>query len=636
MEGMEIDFNVDNIVSRVNKLLELAGEKVKLAENGLTWEEVNNPLDEISEGVSKLFGVSGHLNSVMFNEGDSAEYEKTIQMVSKFYNDLGSNKKLYEAYKSLKCENLDKEQEYILNEGLKGFRLGGIELSPRGQKQLSIINERLSILSNEFSKNVIMATGEWKKDAGDFDLRGISAEGMEKFRTEEGLQFNLQIPAYVEVMTYAVNRQLREEVYKAYISRASNVGITSRKYDNTDIMNETLRLRAEKANILGFKNFSEMSIYSKMVKDTHTVNEFLSELVDLSREQAITEFGELERFAGFRLKPWDLIYYSERLKEEKYGFKKSELTPYFPEDEVYKGLFKQIRKLYNINIIEINEKTYHKDVMVLQLSDKEGVVGKIYFDPYSRENKRGGAWMDEYQGLNGNKKPVAYVVCNFNSPIGKNVAYFEFNELVTLFHEFGHALHHILTKVGYPCAAGINGVPWDGVELPSQYMENYCYEKDVLIGMSRHKESGDKLPNDLYNKLIESRNYQSAISMLRQCEFSIWDLHTHMESKDTYVVLEDVRKKTSLMKVEPENRFLNSFSHVFAGGYAAGYFSYKWAEVLSSDAYLYIKENGEGSSDAFRQCILETGGSKDFLSQYIKFRGREPSIDGLLKLSGIG
>ncbi|HAG47755.1 MAG TPA: oligopeptidase A, partial [Gammaproteobacteria bacterium] len=479
---------------------------------------------------------------------------------------------------------------------------------------------------------------EWKKTLTEAELEGYGENELAKVKTKDGYEISLQVPVYMDVMTYAKNQTLREEVYKAYISRASEVGITSTEFDNKAIMDEILSLRQEMATILGFGNYADLSIEGKMVESTEQVIDFLNDLVDRSKTQAQQELDELQSFAGVELMPWDLMYYSEQLKEKKFGFKKSELTPYFPEKKVLSGLFSTIENLYGISLREIEEKTYHADVKVLEITNPDGLVGRIYLDVYAREDKRGGAWMADYQALVNENKPVAFVVCNLNSPTEGKPALFEFDEIVTLFHEFGHALHHVLTKVPYPSAAGIAGVPWDGVELPSQYMEFFCYEKEVVGLLSGHWQTGESLPDELYEKVIDSKNYQSAMQMLRQCEFSLWDLRTHMSSEDTYKVLEEVRSKTALIPIVGENRFLNTFGHIFSGGYAAGYFSYKWAEVLAADAYYYVQAQGGIGSDAsrsFMHNILEIGGSLDYMQQYVEFRGKKPSISALLQSNGI-
>ena len=439
-------------------------------------------------------------------------------------------------------------------------------------------------------------------------------------------------------MTYADNRELREEVYKAYISRASDVGVTSKEFDNRKIMDEILELRLELSQLVGFSNYAEYSVESKMVDSPDAVVDFLEKLIDLSLAQAKSELKELQDFAGHELMPWDLMYFSEKLKQKKFNFKSSDLKPYFPEKSVFNGLFKTIENLYGVELTEIDENSYHKDVRVIELHENDALIGRIYLDVYARENKRGGAWMSDYQGLYKDSLPVAFVVCNLNSPSEGKPALFDFDEIVTIFHEFGHALHHLLTKVQFPCAAGISGVPWDGVELPSQYMENFCYEREVIDLISGHWKTQEKLPDDLFLKVIDSKNFQSGLQMLRQCEFALWDIKTHILDADTYDILEEVRAKTSLIPIVKENRFLNAFSHIFSGGYAAGYFSYKWAEVLAADAYEYVKENGgigSKTSSDFRTQILEIGGSLDFMGQYVSFRGSQPKMDGLLKASGI-
>lgn len=630
---MIVNFTNSNLLNDILSAIEDAKILVSKAESGETWDEVNDPLDKIGLDIGLIFGVASHLNSVKYNEDDSKEYEKVLPIISRFFDDLGTNKPLYDAFKSLENTELNAEQKYILSEGLKGFELGGIHLSNRGKKLLSSINERLSVLQNDFGKNTMMSTNEWTKDVSEEDLAGISKTNLDKFQTESGLQINLQIPSYMEIMTNADSQELRQEVYMAYITRASEIGITDVNFNNKSIMDEIIKLRFEKANLLGFDTYADLSVYSKMVESPNDVVVFLDDLVKLAMPQAKEELNELQDFATLRLNPWDLTYYANKLKEHKFSYKKEEITDYFPESKVMEGLFDLIHNLYGVSIKEIIEESYHSDVKVLELRENGDFIGKIYLDPYSRENKRGGAWMDDYVGLDADNKPIAFVVCNFNKATSGNTHY-EFGEIVTLFHEFGHALHHILTKCKYPGVAGINGVPWDGVELPSQYMENFCYEQDILTTMSQHRETKDELPKELFNKLIASKNFQSGMGMLRQCNFSLWDIKTHLKMDDTYDVLSEVDEYTSLIEKLPENRFLNTFSHIFAGGYAAGYYSYKWAEVMSADAYKFINRDKE-NSDLFRKCILEVGGSANYLDQYILFRGQKPDLSAVLEINGI-
>lgn len=632
------NFKPTDIVESIEFLTKKGLKIVDHSAKGSDWSSVITPLDEFEFELGQHTSVNSHLNAVMFDEAFNAEYEKTLPIISNFYSEVGANKSLYQAYKNLQKTDLDTAQQHIVKDAIEGFELSGVGLEGEASERFKAIKERLSILSNQFSKNSLQATNEWKKTVTKVDLEGYGEDQLSKVKTDQGYEINLQVPVYMDVMTYADNRALREEVYKAYVSRASEVGITSIEYDNKAIMDEMLALRLEMARLLDFENYAELSVASKMVDSPEQVIAFLDDLVEKSKAQALDEINELKAFAGIDLMPWDLTYYAEKLKEEKFGFKKSDLTPYFPEKRVLDGLFSTIEKLYQVKLKITDEASYHTDVRVLEIVGNDGLIGKIYLDLYAREDKRGGAWMADYQGLMNDNKPVAFVVCNLNSPSEDKPALFEFDEIVTIFHEFGHALHHVLTKVEYPSAAGISGVPWDGVELPSQYMESFCYEYDVVKLMSSHWQSGESLPDELFEKLIESKNFQSALAMLRQCEFALWDIKTHISEQDTYQILQAVREQTALMPSIEQNRFLNTFGHIFGGGYAAGYFSYKWAEVLAADAYEYVSANGGIGSQAsqdFKQHILEMGGSQDFMSQYVKFRGAQPNVDALLKSSGI-
>ena len=635
---MKPNFQPKDIEKTIIELTKEGLEIADLAAKGDDWDSVVAPLDQMEFKLGQHTSVNSHLNSVMFNEEFNAEYEKTLPLITNFYSEISTNKALYEAYKNLQNTKLNKQQQHIVKESIESFELSGVGLEGEQSERFKAIKEQLSLLSNQFSKNSLKATNEWKKTLSKDNLEGYGEDQLAKIKIDDGYEINLQIPVYMDVMTYADDRSLREEVYKAYVSRASELGITSIEFDNKAVMNDILSLRQELAKILGFNNYAELSIEAKMVESTQQVIDFLEELVEFSKPQAQQELEELKAFSGIELMPWDLTYYAEQLKEQKYGFKKSDLTPYFPEQQVLDGLFDTIENLYQIKINILEEVSYHADVKVLEINNTDGLAGRIYLDVYARKDKRGGAWMADYQALMDDNKPVAFVVCNLNSPSKGKPALFEFDEIVTLFHEFGHALHHVLTKVKYPSAAGIAGVPWDGVELPSQYMEFFCYEYDVVKLLSKHWKTGESLPDELFTKLIDSKNFQSALAMLRQCEFSLWDIHTHLSTEDTYEVLAQVRNHTALMPSIDESRFLNTFGHIFSGGYAAGYFSYKWAEVLAADAYDYVQSQGgigSKASQSFMHHILEVGGSLDFMGQYVKFRGSEPSIQALLKSNGI-
>ena len=632
------NFEPDNIVKNISKAINIGMTHSALASNGIDWDSVVGVLDEAEHLIGKEMSVNSHLNSVRFTDEFNTQYEKTLPLISNFYSDLGANKDLYQAFKRVSQTELNVQQQHIVNDSLRSFELSGVALDGAKSERFKEIKEQLSVLSNQFSKNVLQSTNSWKKTVSANDLKGYGADEFSKVKKGDHYEISLQVPVYIDLMTYADSSDLREEVYKAYISRASDIGITSKEFNNRPIMDEILKLRSEMSELVGFSNYAEYSTQSKMVESPDAVVEFLNSLIELSTPQAKAELIDLESFAGHPLMPWDLMYYSEKLKQKTFSFKSTDLKPFFPESSVFDGLFETIQNLYNVKLTEIHEKTYHEDVRVINLEDNNGVIGRIYLDVYARENKRGGAWMSDYQGLFKESLPVAFVVCNLNSPSEGKPALFDFDEIVTIFHEFGHALHHLLTKVPFPCAAGISGVPWDGVELPSQYMENFCYEREVVNLISGHWETGEKLPEELFQKVIESKNFQSGLQMLRQCEFALWDISTHISKDDTYEILSEVREKTALLPVVNENRFLNSFSHIFSGGYAAGYFSYKWAEVLAADAYEFVKESGgigSKSSNDFRRHILEIGGSLDFMDQYVKFRGSRPKMDGLLKASGI-
>ena len=608
------NFKPKDIVLKITQVVKDGISQSALASKGNDWESVVSVLDKNEHLIGKEMSVNSHLNAVMFSEEFNKEYEKTLPIISNYYSDLGANEDLYKAFKRVKNTSLKEQQEHIVNDSIRGFELSGVALKEDDSKRFKEIQERLSVLSNQFSKNVLQATSSWKKTVTIDDLNGYGEAELSKIRESGRYIVNLQIPVYIDLMTYAENRDLREEVYRAYISRASDVGITPVKFNNRKVMDEILELRAEMSILLGLSNYAEYSVQSKMVDSPQSVIDFLEKLVDLSHLQASTELKDLENFAGHSLMPWDSMFYSEKLKQKVFNFKSADLKPYFPESSVLSGLFETIQNLYSVKLTDVEEDCYHPDTRVIMLEDEKGPIGKIYFDVY------------------------AFVVCNLNSPKDGKPALFDFDEIVTIFHEFGHALHHLLTKVPYPCAAGISGVPWDGVELPSQYMENFCYERGVIDLISGHWETGEKLPDELFNKVIDSKNFQSGLQMLRQCEFALWDINTHISRQDTYEVLNNVREKTALIPIIDENRFLNSFSHIFSGGYAAGYFSYKWAEVLAADAYEFVKDNGgikSNSAKDFRKCILEVGGSLDFMEQYIKFRGGKPKMEGLLKSSGI-
>jgi len=523
------------------------------------------------------------------------------------------------------------------------------------------IQQKLSSLSSKFSDNVLDATQAWKKHIIDAQqLQGLpeSALGQAKQTATAdnlpGWMLTLEFPCYFAVMTYADNRELRQEIHEAYITRASDQGPNADQWDNSQNMEEILALRHEKAQLLGFANFAELSLATKMAPDPQAVLQFLKELAAKSKPIAQREYQELQAFAQDKLglselQPWDVLYTSEKLRQDKYAISQEELKAYFPEPKVVSGLFEIVKRLYGLDIREVKDvETWHKDVRFYEIKDNQGRLrGQFFLDLFARPHKRGGAWMAECQCRRktsaGIQTPVAYLTCNFSAPVGNDPALFTHYEVTTLFHEFGHGLHHMLTQVDYLEVSGINGVAWDAVELPSQFMENWCWEKDALDLIAGHYQTGDALPETLRQRLLAAKNFQSAMQMVRQLEFALFDFRLHLEYNPQHggriqQTLDEVRRDVAVVKPAALNRFQHSFSHIFAGGYAAGYYSYKWAEVLSADAFSKFEETGIFNQDtgrAFLTNILEKGGSKEPLELFKAFRGREPKIDALLRHSGI-
>ncbi len=633
------NFTPKNIVKSVQELTKIGLNASKKSQQGKDWDSVFKPLDKADFELGKQISINSHIDAVNFSEEFNIEYEKTLPILNTYSHKISTNKKLYKAFSNLNNSCIDEQKQYILANVLHDFELSGLKLNSSDAKSLENINEELSLLANKFSKNVLQSTKQWQKEVSVKDLgKNYPKQALDKISKDNKYIINLQAPIYLDVMTYAENEALREEVYNAYISRASDVGITDCKFDNKAIITKILTLRNAKAKLLDFDNYAKLSIAKKMVHSPEKVVDFLDNIIAKTHKIAKQELQELVNFAGKNLQAWDVAFYSEKLKNHKYKFKKEDLLPFFPEYKVLSGLFSVIERLYNIKVSIIDESSYSSDVKVLSITNNNNEIGKIYLDIYARENKRGGAWMSDYQGLYDDNIPIAFVVCNLNKPSNNKPALFDFDEVITLFHEFGHALHHLLTETKYPSVAGINGVPWDGVELPSQMMELFCYEREVIDLIAEHYQTKQKLSDELYQKLIMSKNFQSALFLLRQCELALWDIKVHLGNLDAYSVLAEVRKKTSLIPVIDNNRFLNSFNHIFGGGYASGYYSYLWAEVLASDAFLYIKSQGifnQSVMNSFRKNILAVGGSLDFLAQYIKFRGKEPNVKSLLKIRNI-
>ncbi|MDH1264832.1 oligopeptidase A [Pseudomonas sp. GD03944] len=646
----------------------LADNRVAIAEllsrqsGAPTWENLVLVFDELHERLGRAWSPVSHLNSVCNNAELRAAYEACLPKLSEYWTELGQNRALFQAYDALatgpQAAGFDVAQKTILEHALRDFRLSGIDLPEAEQQRYGAIQMKLSELASRFSNQLLDATQGWSKLVSDeAALAGLtdSAKAQMKQAAEakgqDGWLITLEFPSYFAVMTYADDRALREEVYAAYCTRASDQGPNAGQNDNGPVMQEILDLRQELARLLGFGNYAELSLASKMAESTDQVLSFLRDLAVRSKPFAAQDLVELRAFAAEQscndLQSWDVGYYSEKLREQRYSISQEILRAYFPVDKVLSGLFAIVEKLYGIQIKELSGfDTWHPDVRLFEITENGNHVGRFFFDLYARANKRGGAWMDgardKRRAADGRLiSPVANLVCNFTPAVGDKPALLTHDEVTTLFHEFGHGLHHLLTRVEHAGASGINGVAWDAVELPSQFMENWCWEPEGLALISGHYQTGEALPQDLLDKMLAAKNFQSGLMMVRQLEFSLFDfeLHaTHGDGRSVLEVLETIRAEVSVLRPPAYNRFPNSFAHIFAGGYAAGYYSYKWAEVLSADAFSRFEEEGVFNSEtgrAFREAILARGGSQEPMVLFVDFRGREPSIDALLRHLGL-
>ncbi len=628
----------------------------------LDWSTLVVGLDEMNERLSRAWGPVSHLNAVRNNAELRSAYEACLPKLSAYATELGQNAELFAAYQALslnpEAEGFDVAQKTIIEHALRDFRLSGIDLPPAEQQRFGAIRMKLAELGSTFSNQLLDATQAWTKHVTDESLlAGITdsakAQMAEAAKAKEldGWLISLEFPSYYAVMTYADNRELREEVYVAYSTRASDQGPNAGQFDNGPVMEQILDLRQELAQLLGFGNYDELSLATKMAESTDQVLGFLRDLATRSKPFAERDLKELRAFAAEQgvtdLQSWDVNYFGEKLRQARYSLSQEELRAYFPVDKVLSGLFAIVKRLYGIEIHELEDfDSWHPDVRLFEIREKGEHVGRFFFDLYARANKRGGAWMDGARDkrrtcLGTLQTPVANLVCNFTPPVGERPALLTHDEVTTLFHEFGHGLHHLLTQVEHAGASGINGVAWDAVELPSQFMENWCWEPEGLALISGHYQTGETLPQDLLDKMLAAKNFQSGLMMVRQLEFSLFDfeLHaTHGDGRSVLEVLEGIRDEVSVMRPPASNRFPNSFAHIFSGGYAAGYYSYKWAEVLSSDAFSRFEEEGVFNPDtgrAFREAILARGGSQEPMVLFVDFRGREPSTDALLRHLGL-
>ena len=638
----------------------------KLKPDSITWDNFVKPLEDINDRLDRAWSPISHLNSVANSDEVREAYNACLPLLSDYGTEMGQHLGLYNAVKALngKAEalNLDSVQKKILKDDLRDFKLSGVSLSDDKKKRYGEIQKRLSELTSKFEQNLLDATMAWHKDFDSEDaLDGLpeSAIAAAKQTAEaagvDGYRITLDFPSYLPVMMHANNRELRQEVYTAFSTRASDQGPNAGKFDNSDLMPEILTLRHELAKLLDFEHYGELSLATKMAQSTDEVMSFLTELASKSKPQAEQDLQELTDYAREQhgieeLHAWDLAYYSEKLKNERYSISQEELRPWFPENQVIKGMFEITGTLFNIKFREREDvDTWHDDVRFFDIYDlNDQFVASFYIDLYARRNKRGGAWMADCVGRRGTtgdvQKPVAFLTCNFNGPVGDTPALFTHDEVTTLFHEFGHGLHHMLTEIDHASVAGISGVPWDAVELPSQFLENFCWEKEGLAKIARHYESGEPLPAEKLERLLAAKHFQSAMQMVRQLEFSLFDFKIHSEfdpanSNRIQEQLDQVRQQVSVIQPPEFNRFQHSFGHIFARGYAAGYYSYKWAEVLSADAFSRFEEEGifnPKTGHDFLTNILQKGGSEEPAELFKAFRGREPSPDALLRHSGIG
>ena len=664
-------FSADDIVTKVKGFIDEQKQWLLNQFEGLTnftkvsWEGFIIPWQDKQDELDRYWSLVSHMNAVHNSQAIREPYAEAQGLLSEWSTELGQNTMLFEVYQALAEQKLNQEQRRAVELSLRSFRLSGIDLPEKDKDQFAKIKSELSQLTTQYANNVLDCTQAWSYYTEDaLDLAGLpethlkmaaqrAADSNDPDHTEKGFLLTLDIPVYLAVMTHSQNRELRKIFYDAYASRASTAGPHSRDYDNTENLGKILSLRHSMAALLGFSNYAELSLARKMADSPQQVEDFLLDLLHKSKDRASADVQELKRFAkdefGIELEAWDFSYVAERLKQQRYSLSEQALRAYFPHRTVLSGLFSLLSTLYDITIAADKQVETSCDEAQFYVIEREGkAIAGLFLDLFARDGKRGGAWMSEclnrqQDGGGALQLPVAYICCNFAAPVDGEDAYLSHNEVTTLFHEFGHALHHTLTQNTVPDVSGINGVAWDAVELPSQFMENFCYEPEVLALISKHKDSGEPLSQDMLDKLLAAKNFLSGYQMLRQIEFALFDLRIHsaadaLSSDQVSDVLSDVRKHTNLLAVPNSNQFQNAFTHVFAGGYAAGYYSYKWAEVLSADVYASFEEEGVLSAEPaqrFLKTLLSRGGAEDAMTLFKDFKGREPNVDALVRHSGI-
>jgi len=627
-----------------------------------TWADFIEPHALVHEKLERVWGVVGHLHGVLDSPALREAYNANQPKVVEYFTELGQNPALFAKYRALRASDeyarLSPTQQRIIDHALRDFRLSGAELPEAEKARFAEIQNETAALSTKFSENVLDATNAFGKVIVDAaELRGVPDDVLATFRAaaekdgERGWKLSLQIPSYLPVMQYCENRALREELYRAHTTRASELG--NPDLDNTGNIAQLLALRHEEAKLLGYRSYAEVSLVAKMADTPAQVIRFLEDLAQRALPFARRDLDEVRAFAAQTLgitdlQPWDIPFASEKLREARYAFSEQEVKQYFQEDKVLAGMFRVVETIYGLSIEPDAAETWDPHVRFFRLRDRDGAtVGQFYLDPYARESKRGGAWMDEAMGrrrmAGALQPPVADLVCNFQAPVEGRPALLTHDDVITLFHEFGHGLHLLLTQVDHPQVAGLHGVEWDAVELPSQFMENFCWEWDVLSHMTAHADSGAPLPRPLFEKMVAAKNFQSGMQTVRQIEFSLFDMHLHADfdprgTQSPLELLDEIRSRVAVVHPPAYNRFPHAFGHIFAGGYSAGYYSYKWAEVLSADAYSLFEENGvldARTGGRFWKEVLAVGGSRPALESFKAFRGREPQVDALLRHNGM-
>ncbi len=628
-----------------------------------TWETLVTPMNEAANRLDRMWSPVSHMNAVVNTETLRQAYNTCLPTLSDYHTEVGQNPELYAAIKAIREQDsaLNSAQRKSLDDSLLGFKLSGIALSDDEKAVYRRISQDLSQLTSRFSDNVLDATNAWTKHITDVaELAGLPESALAmaaqtaQQRGLDGWVLTLQFPSYIAVMTYADNRELRAEMYRAYTTRASELGANP-EWDNTAVMRDILRLRQEEAELLGYTNYAELSLATKMAENPQQVLAFLNDLARKAKPYAQQEYAELLAFASTLglddVQAWDVTYVSEKMKHARFDFTEEDLKPYFPADRVIAGLFAQVEKLFGVRITQQTDGVdlWHPDVRFYHVYAPTGELQAVfYLDLYARQHKRGGAWMSDFCGrfrrADGSLQiPVAFMTCNGSAPVGEQPALLTHDEVVTLFHEFGHGLHHMLTQVDYPDIAGIAGVEWDAVELPSQFMENWCWERSVLDKLAAHWQTGEPLPDNLFQKMLAARHFQTAMATVRQLEFALFDMHLHLDPSaaqegQVQAIRQQVLEQVAVIKPPAFNRMPHTFTHVFAGGYAAGYYSYKWAEVLSADAFARFEEEGLDNLEvgtAFLREVLEVGGSRPAMESFVAFRGRKPTVDALLRHSGL-